>query len=85
MKESIYWIKILIKVAQQPQQILDGYNQIEATTSIKKDRSQWPPKSPYSSINATLGYVAASKKTSGIQEQDRRSWFRVLYKPSNHT
>ena len=28
MKESIYWKKFLIKVAQQPQKTLDGSNQI---------------------------------------------------------
>ena len=28
MKESIYWKKFLIKVAQQPQKPLDGSNQI---------------------------------------------------------
>ena len=33
MKELIYWKKILMKVAQQPQKPPDGSNQIWATTS----------------------------------------------------
>ena len=33
MKESIYWKKLLMKVAQQPQKPPDGSNQIWATTS----------------------------------------------------
>ena len=37
MKESIYWKKFLMKVAQQPQKPPDGSNQIWATTSGKKD------------------------------------------------
>ena len=37
MKESIYWKKCLMKVAQQPQNPPDGSNQIWATTSGKKD------------------------------------------------
>ena len=37
MKESIYWKKLLMKVAQQPQKSPDGPNQIWATTSDKKD------------------------------------------------
>ena len=37
MKESIYWKKLLMKVAQQPQKLPDGFNQIWATTSGKKD------------------------------------------------
>ena len=37
MKESIYWKKCLMKVAQQPQKPPDGSNQIWATTSGKKD------------------------------------------------
>ena len=37
MKESIYWKKCLMKVAQQPQKLPDGSNQIWATTSGKKD------------------------------------------------
>ena len=37
MKESIYWKKLLMKVAQQPQKPLTGSNQIWATTSGKKD------------------------------------------------
>ena len=37
MKESIYWKKFLMKVAQQPQKPLSGSNQIWATTSDKKD------------------------------------------------
>ena len=37
MKESIYWKKFLMKVAQQPQKPLSGPNQIWATTSGKKD------------------------------------------------
>ena len=45
MKESIYWKKFLIKVAQQPQKPLDGSNQIWAMTSVKKDRSQQPSRS----------------------------------------
>ena len=36
-KESIYWKKCLMKVAQQPQKPPDGSNQIWATTSGKKD------------------------------------------------
>ena len=37
MKESIYWKKCLMKVAQQPLKPPDGSNQIWATTSGKKD------------------------------------------------
>ena len=37
MKESIYWKKLLMKVAQQPQTPPDGSNQIWAMTSDKKD------------------------------------------------
>ena len=37
MKLSIYWKKVLMKVAQQPQKPSDGSNQIWATTSGKKD------------------------------------------------
>jgi Mrp family chromosome partitioning ATPase len=37
MKESIYWKKFLMKVAQQAQKPLNGSNQIWATTSGKKD------------------------------------------------
>ena len=33
MKESIYWKKFLMKVAQQPQKPHNGSNQIWATTS----------------------------------------------------
>ena len=36
-KELIYWKKYLIKVSQQPQKPLSGYNQIWAMTSDKKD------------------------------------------------
>ena len=39
MKESIYWKKFLMKVAQQPQNPPNGSNQIWATTSGKKVRS----------------------------------------------
>ena len=76
MKESIYWKKFLVKVAQQPQKPLDGSNQIWVMTSVKKNRSQQPARSLYSSINATL-YVAAAGKTSRILEQDQRSWLLV--------
>ena len=54
MQESIYWKKFFIKVAQQPHKPHDGSNQIWSMTSVKKDRSQWPGRSLYSSINATL-------------------------------
>ena len=37
MKESSYWKKLLMKVAQQPQKLPDGFNQIWATTLGKKD------------------------------------------------
>ena len=37
MKELIYWKKLLMKIAQQPQKPPDGFNQIWATTSGKKD------------------------------------------------
>ena len=37
MKESIYWKKFLMKVAQQPQKPPNGSNQIWATTSGKKN------------------------------------------------
>ena len=37
MKESIYWKKSLMKVAQQPQKPPDGSNLIWATNSGKKD------------------------------------------------
>jgi hypothetical protein len=37
MKESIYWIKFLMKVSQQPQKPLNGSNQIWAMISLKKD------------------------------------------------
>ena len=37
MKESFYWKTFLMKVAQQPQKLSDGSNQIWATTSVKKD------------------------------------------------
>ena len=33
MKESIYWKKFLMKVAQQPQKLPNGSNSIWATTS----------------------------------------------------
>ena len=36
MKESIYWKKLLMKVAQQPKKTPDGSNQIWATTSGKR-------------------------------------------------
>jgi hypothetical protein len=36
MKESIYWKKFYMKVAQQPQKPHNGSNQIWATTSGKK-------------------------------------------------
>ena len=39
MKESIYWKKFLMKVAQQPKKHPDGSNQIWAMTSGKKDTS----------------------------------------------
>ena len=38
-KESIYWKKFLMKVAQQPQKPPDGSIQIWAMTSGKKDSS----------------------------------------------
>ena len=37
MKESIYWKKILVNVAQQPQKPHNGSNQIWSTTSGYKD------------------------------------------------
>ena len=37
MKELIYWKKLLMKIAQQPQKPPDGFNQIWAMTSGKKD------------------------------------------------
>ena len=40
IKESIYWKKILVQIAQQPQKPLDGSNKIWAMTSVKKDRLQ---------------------------------------------
>ena len=48
MKESIFWKRVLIKVAQQPQKPLDGFNHIRAMTSGKKDTSQQPLRSLYS-------------------------------------
>ena len=54
MKESINWKNILILVVQQPQKPLDRSNQIFAMTSIKKDTSQWLPRSLHSSLNAML-------------------------------
>ena len=52
MKESIYWKKCLMKVAQQPQKPLSGSNQIWDTTSDKKDTSQQPLLSPQSAREA---------------------------------
>ena len=37
VKESIYWKKLLMKVAQQPQKTPDGSNQIWIMTPGKKD------------------------------------------------
>ena len=48
MKESIYWKKCLMKVAQQPQKLLNESNQIWDTTSDKKDTPQQPPLGPQS-------------------------------------
>jgi hypothetical protein len=43
MMESIYWKKILTKIAKQPQKPLGGSNQIWAMTSGKKNTSPVTP------------------------------------------
>ena len=54
MKESIYWKKFKIKVAQQPQKPPGGSNQIWAMTSGKKDTSS------NLRVHCTRLYVAAA-------------------------
>ena len=79
-KESIYWKKSLTTIAHQPQNPLDGSNQILAMTSSKKETSQWPPRSLYSSLNAMLCYCCwkdISNSITVIKSILAYSWNKV--------
>jgi hypothetical protein len=66
MKEAIYWKKLLMKVAQQPQKTPDGSNQIWATTSGKKEQ---PPRSLYKTLLSYVATAAAAAAGSNIPDQ----------------